>query len=234
MAWVEHRHPDLEALAGAVACQLAEACGDAIASRGHAVAALAGGQTPWPAYRRFATRPLEWRRLTVLPTDERCVPHDHPACNLQALRTSLAEARGIGIVPLTTPDGDPGASEALARSWLAAHPAPFDAVVAGMGADGHVASLFPGAARLARALAPDADTGAWRIDPDPLPPEAPFPRISLGLARLLEARTILLVVAGDAKRAVLGQAQAAPDPMAHPVAALLHAPGRLVHVHWSP
>ena len=68
----------------------------------------------------------------------------------------------------------------------------------------------------------------------PLPPEAPFPRISLTAARLLRSRALHLAVTGDAKRAVLAQVRSADDAMAHPVAALLHAPSATVQIHWSP
>src|SRR5690606_18283240 len=102
------------------------------------------------------------------------------------------------------------------------HPQDFDAVLLGMGADGHFASLFPGAANLADGLAPDSGIDAIATLPDPLPPEAPFARISLTLPRLLRAREIHLLVSGEDKRRVLRQAQQ-QDACRHPVAALLHA-----------
>jgi len=103
-----------------------------------------------------------------------------------------------------------------------------------MGLDGHTASLFPGAPQLATAMDPADRHGAFRVDPDPLPPEAPFPRITLSLPRLLQARAVHLVIVGDAKLAVLREAQARNDPFERPMSALLHAPDICVHVHWSP
>lgn len=234
MAWVEHDYADGEALAAMVACQLKEACLDAIAMRGRAVLALAGGRTPLPVYSRLATRPVAWSKVTVMPTDERCVPHAHPACNLGEIGAALAGADGLALESLTTADGDPGRSLAHAATMLGRHDAPFDAVVLGMGMDGHTASLFPGAANLAAALDPAARFAAVRIDPEPLPAEAPFPRISLTAARLLRARSIHLVITGAGKREVLRQALAANDPLRHPIAAMLHAPGAVTHIHWSP
>lgn len=234
MAWVSHDHVDADALAVAVARQLEDSCGDAIVARGHALLALAGGRTPLPAYRRFAGAALRWRDVTAMPTDERCVPHDHPACNASGLRAAFAVADGIAIESLTTADGEPGRSLAHARTMLARHPEPFDAVVLGMGDDAHTASLFPGAEGLAVAIDPAAAGAAYRIDPVPLPTEAPFPRITLSAARLLRARCVLLVATGATKRDVLLQAQRSSDPLRHPIAALLHAPGTVVHIHWSP
>ena len=234
MAWVEHEYADAEALMAMLASRLKAVCVDAVAERGRALLALAGGRTPLPAYRQLAARPFDWSRLTVMPTDERCVPHDHPACNLRELRAAFEDAAGLQLASLTTADGDPTTSESAAAARLAQHPEPFDAVLLGMGTDGHAASLFPGARQLGVAMDPHSRIDACRVDPDPLPPEAPFPRITLTLSRLLRARSLHLLVTGNAKRAVLRQAQADSDPLRHPVAALLHAPDAVTHIHWSP
>ncbi|MCR6496580.1 6-phosphogluconolactonase [Thermomonas sp. S9] len=226
MAGIEHLYPDTPALVAGVAAAFTQACRDAIARRGHAWLALAGGRTPLPVYAQLA-QALRGARIDAVPTDERCVPHDHPACNLRQLRVAFPAA-----LPLTAADGAIDASLAQARALLAAHPAPFDAVLLGMGADGHIASLFPGAANLADGLALDSGVDAIATLPDPLPPEAPFARISLTLPRLLRADGVHLVVTGHDKRAVLDQARR--DPHApFPVAALLHA-GAPIHLHWSP
>jgi 6-phosphogluconolactonase len=233
MATSEHAYADAGALADALADALHATLRDALATRGHASLALGGGRTPLPTYRRLAAMPLEWSRVHLMPTDERCVPHDHPACNVAELRQAFASAQGVAIESLTVADGDPQRSEAHARAMLATHAEDFDAIVLGMGPDAHTASLFPGATQLAHALSSDAPD-ACRVDPDTLPPEAPFPRITLTLPRLLRARTVHLAITGEAKRDVLRAAQASTDVMAHPIAAVLRAPGAAVQIHWSP
>jgi 6-phosphogluconolactonase len=235
MAWTEHTYPDAGALAEALAAELAHATREALAARGTALLSLAGGRTPLPAYRDLALLPLAWSKVVVMPGDDRCVPHEHPASNVRELRTLVAAAPGSQVQALTTPEGDPDASEAYARALLAGYrDVPFDATVLGMGADAHTASLFPNARQLEQGLDRASTLEALRIDPDPLPPEAPFPRISLTAARLLRSRALHLVVTGSAKRAVLDQVYASAEPMRQPVAAILHAPGARVHVHWSP
>jgi len=98
----------------------------------------------------------------------------------------------------------------------------------------HTASLFPGTRNIEAAMNPASRADACRIDPEPLPAEAPFPRITLTLQRLLRARSVHLLVTGMEKRAVLRHAQAVNDPQQHPVAALLHAPDVVTHIYWSP
>lgn len=232
MPWIEHDHADVGALVTHVTEVFVDACREAIHARGQAWLALAGGRTPLPVYAQLAGAGLGGV-VSAIPTDERCVPHDHPACNLRALRQAFAADSNIVANPLTRDDGGVDASLAQARALLAVNPQPFDAVLLGMGADGHFASLFPGAANLAEGLAMESGIDAIATLPDPLPPEAPFARISLTLPRLLHASEIHLVVTGADKRAVLRHAQAHPDA-AFPVAALLHAPGHHVHIHWSP
>ena len=233
MGWIEHDHRDAQALADHLAQVLHAACREAIDARGRAVVALAGGRTPFPAYRALAAMRLDWSCVVVFPSDERCVPHDHPACNVAELRKAFADARGATIESLTTQDGDPARSEAHARKRVAAFPEPFDAVVLGMGQDAHTASLFPGAPQLRAALDLDNGLDAPRIDPVPLPPEAPFPRITLTLPRLLRTRALHLAITGQAKRDVLQDARASGNILRHPVAALAEG-AAAVHVHWSP
>ncbi len=232
MAWTFHTYSEAGAFDDAVAAALHAACRAGLEGRGVAMLALAGGQTPWPVYRRLASAPLRWQNITVVPTDDRCVPAGSPASNLHGLADAFAAAAGVQLASLTVPDGDPDASLVHARAWLAEHQQRFDAVVLGMGDDGHTASLFPGASELATGFDPIFD--ACRIDPDPLPPEAPYPRISLTVPRLLRAEAVHLLITGDRKRAVLDEAIAANDPQRHPIMAVLGAPQTNVQIHWSP
>ena len=233
MPWIEHDHADVAALVAHVTDVFVDACRIAIHARGQAWLALAGGRTPLPVYAQLAAANLGGV-VSAIPTDERCVPHDHPACNLRALREAFAADANIVPNALTREDGDVDASLAQSRALLAVNPQPFDAVLLGMGADGHFASLFPGAENLAEGLATASGIDAIATLPDPLPPEAPFPRITLGLARLLRARSLHLIVTGARKREVLRAAQSAYAPLRAPISALLHAPDAVVHVHWSP
>jgi 6-phosphogluconolactonase len=234
MAWSLHEHGDPDALAVAVAAELAGALDAALAARGAAVLALAGGRTSPPVFRRLAAQPRDWTQVILLPSDERWVPQAHADCNLRQMQEAFAAATGMRWLPLVpeAPSGSPDAAHANAA--LAALPGPFDATLLGMGADGHFGSLFPGAPTLARALAPDNPDAAVPIVPDPMPAAGPHPRISLTLSRMLRSRRVLLAITGADKRAVLERAQSAPDPLRWPIGALLHAPGARIDIHWSP
>jgi len=235
MAWTEIIHADADALAAAVAARLGAALDEALRLRQRAVLALAGGRTSPPVFRRLAAQPRDWRSVTLLPSDERWVAANHPDCNLSQLQAAFSAAHGmhwIGLAP-PRPSGAPDAS--YANTELAPFAAAFDAALLGMGADGHVASLFPGAPTLARALDAATEEAAIAIAPDPLPVAGPHPRISLTLARLLHSRCVLLALTGGDKLDVLRRAQREmSDRSRLPVAALLHAPASRVEIHWSP
>ncbi len=158
---------------------------------------LPGGSTPGPILKLLAEAPLDWQRITLWPGDDRVVPADHPASNGGQLR-SLLGATGAQVV-------------ALDRMEAVPH---FALTLLGMGADGHIASLFPN-------TDPDPrdPQAIRRLTPDPLPPEAPFDRITLTIPALLESEALAFVIHGAEKRRVFEAAMAGESDL--PVARLL-------------
>lgn len=233
MSWTEFDFTDRNALAAACAKRLEAICRSAIAERGRAVLALAGGRTPFPAFRQLAATDLDFSKIIIVPTDERWVDAAHAASNFRAMREAFSGADGIDIRSLTPANLTPDAPSACHAIAVLHDVSQFDAVLLGMGNDAHTASLFPGSAQLANGLA-DSAPPALVVHPDPLPPEAPFARISLSLKRLLDARHVLLLISGEDKRAVLHEAQNTHAPMQQPISALLHAPDAAIEILWSP
>ncbi len=158
-----------------------------------------GGSTPFPILRELAAAPLDWVRVSVWPGDDRIVSEDHAASNIGRIREIL-EPAGARIVPLS----DEARPPRFALVWL------------GMGADGHIASLFPNADPRA-----DDPQPVRRIIPDPLPPEAPFERISLTIPALLASDELMFVIRGGEKRAIFEAAARSENDL--PVARLLRA-----------
>ena len=158
-----------------------------------------GGSTPFPILENVAAMPLAWRRLTVWPGDDREVPEDHPASNTGKIR-ALLEPVGAEVVALSVMEQVPH----FALAWL------------GMGGDGHIASLFPN-------TDPRADDlqRVRRLTPDPLPPEAPFDRVTLTIPALLDSDELLFVIRGADKRALLQAAVRGENDL--PIARLLGA-----------
>ncbi|HMN14023.1 MAG TPA: 6-phosphogluconolactonase, partial [Bellilinea sp.] len=134
------------------------------------------------------------------------------------------------FVPLWNGAATPTEAIAERTTALAALPRPIDALVLGMGEDGHTASLFPGAAGLAAALDPNSTALLAAIDP----PAAPHPRLSLTLAALLDSRRIHLPIGGAAKQAVYRRARASGNSAQWPIAAVLRQARVPVRVYLAP
>jgi 6-phosphogluconolactonase len=234
VSWTDTSYPDAAALAEAMAGLLEDSIRSGISQRGQAILALAGGRTPFPVYRRLAEAKLDWRHVPLLATDERWVDHDHLASNTREIRAAFAVATGVRVLPLTPVAPGPNASARHARTMLAAFSGPFDTVLLGIGTDGHFASLFPGAAELQNGLDPANPEDALVVHPEPLPPEAPYPRITLSVSRLLRTRRLMLAATGAAKHVILDRAKARSEPAALPISALLHDASAQVEIHWSP
>ena len=171
--------------------------------------AVPGGRSPGPVFAELAARELDWGKSEIWLTDDRCVPADHEASNLGLLTAHLGTA--ATIVPL---------NEGM-------EPPRFDLVWIGMGTDGHIASLFPN-------MDPrtDGSPAVVRNTPDPLPPEAPFDRVSLNIPALINADAIMLLISGAEKKAVLDTALAGDSDL--PVARLIAAATSPITIFWSP
>ncbi|MFT3791931.1 MAG: 6-phosphogluconolactonase [Rudaea sp.] len=219
-----------EALAGAIADDLAHA----IAERGQALLAVSGGRTPQRFLQTLSMQPVDWSKVVVTLVDERWVPPTDARSNETFVRANLLQGRAAAarFVPLyeagaaAPEDGMPAVTARVAMLDL-----PFDALVLGMGEDGHTASFFPDGDHLAEATDPKTDAVV-------LPMRAPGagePRITLTLPVILDSRAIYLHIEGERKREVLENARyVAATNRAWPISAVLrnaHAP---VKVYWCP
>lgn len=169
------------------------------ASDGEVAICLPGGSTPFPILGLLAKSPIAWSRIAVWPGDDRIVEESSPASNVGRIR-ALLEPVGARIVPLAEGASPPH----FALTWL------------GMGEDGHVASLFPNTDPR-----PDDPQRLRRLTPDPLPPEAPFDRLSLTMPALLDSDALLFVIRGAEKLALFRAAAAGDNDL--PVARVLKA-----------
>ncbi|WP_372786649.1 6-phosphogluconolactonase [Phenylobacterium sp.] len=207
-------------LAAAAAAAVEQQLTEGLADRGRASLVATGGRSPGPVYDRLSRAELDWAHVAVTLSDERQVDANSPNSNARLLRERLfvGPAAKAQFLPLTD------YAEGVLRKLM-----PFDAVMLGMGEDGHIASLIPGSPVMAHAMDPD---GAALTAESPQgfgsPPVA---RITLTVAALLQSRAIFLLIAGEAKRQVIAEAEAGAEL---PVRAILNQDRVPVRILWTP
>jgi 6-phosphogluconolactonase len=159
--------------------------------------ALAGGSTPRPLYARLAAEPLrsqvEWARIQLFFSDERCVPPEHPDSNFGMVKETLLDWIDIPVANVHRMRGeeDPLSAAAAYEQELLR---PMDLALLGIGRDGHTASLFPHTPVLAET------SRACAVVELPL---LHTTRLTLTIPVFLETREILFLVTGAEKADVL-------------------------------
>lgn len=198
----------MEALSRAAADALADVARAAVAARGRFAIALSGGTTPRTLYRLLAAEYREllpWAETYVFFGDERCVGPSDPDSNYRMARAELLE-RIPGLASRTERiEGERPAEEAAARYDAVLREAfppdsdplmTFDALLVGVGTDGHTASLFPGSPAL-------EERGLWAMATEAPPTTQTRKRVTLTYPVLNAARTTLMLCAGADKHAIV-------------------------------
>jgi 6-phosphogluconolactonase len=225
-----HRLHDAETVAHEAAAAIAEAGREAIGERGIFTLVLAGGDTPRRLYERLAAGAIDWSRVEFFWGDERSVPPEHPDSNFGMARAALLRPLGIDPRRIHRIEAERGDLDAAARDYerelaaiaggtLDGPPPQLDLVLLGMGADGHMASLFPYTAAL-------AESRRWVVANDV--PRLATRRITVAFPLIERARDVFLLVCGESKAAALAEVlEGGWDPARLPAQRLRERPGRV-------
>lgn len=225
-------HPDADLLAAAAAARLLTTVLDAQSARGWAHLVLTGGGVGTAVLaevaRSRARDCLAWEAVDLWWGDERFLPSGDPERNETGARAALIDGLHLPserVHAMPGPDDNldlPAACERYARELSAAgsrrvdqggsatpgsgrNVPDFDLVLLGVGPDGHVASLFPGASQL------QATGSVVAVQASPKPPPR---RVSLTMLTLCSARQVWLLAAGEGKaEAVRAAVTGAPQPL---------------------
>ncbi len=225
-------YDDAGEMAAAVAGDAQFIIESALDARGQAVIALPGGKTPLAIYDKLAGARLDWKRVTILPTDDRLVPMGDALSNITAI-ARIFLPKGVRVLPITSEAAaDYKAAGRAADARLQDVHWPLDLCVLGMGADGHTASIFPGP-DFDEAVAGPKERRAVGLMPDPLPPEAPVARVTLTRAAISSARALMIAITGQEKRDVLERAIKDGPMSSYPIGRVLAEVDLPVDIHWS-
>ena len=220
-----------DALAGAVASRWL----DELAARAEDPApdcvALSGGRVAKKFFaavaERAPTRSVSLGQVHFFWADERCVPPTHAESNFRLAKAHLLDPLAI------SPDKIHRVRGEISPKWAAAEAeaeicriAPMngsgqpvlDLIFLGMGEDGHVASLFPGALEEAvRSKSVYLPVVALKPPPQ---------RITLNFAAMAAARQVWALASGAGKESALRESLSADGRT--PLARVLHARGQTI------
>ena len=205
-------YSDADALAKAAAVELLRLAQQSVAERGVFTLALAGGSTPRKLYSLLATDPafqnFPWDKTHLFFGDERHVPPSHIDSNYLMVSGTLLESKRVPLthvhrVRAEMPDANAAAvdydvelhSFFTPAMRLGAFPR-FDVILLGMGPDGHTASLFPGSKAL-------EEKERWVVAN--WVEKFNSARITFTFPVLNAARTVLLLIAGTDKAAMISE-----------------------------
>jgi 6-phosphogluconolactonase len=153
-----------------------------------------------------ASRDISFSRVHFFWADERCVPPGDPDSNYKMANDLLFVPLKISAAQIHRIRGEePPASAAKAAEAELRQTAPnqvFDLIFLGMGEDGHVASLFPGASPAIQ----EAATPFLVVENSPKPPPT---RISLSFKAIFAATNVWVLVSGSGKRSALEESLSA-------------------------
>jgi 6-phosphogluconolactonase len=164
---------------------------------------ITGGTTAGAVYRALASMRLDWSGIDILFSDERCVPPDDDHSNYKMAKETLLDHIAPRAVHRIRGEDDPDkAAAAYAREIAPLVERGLDLTILGMGADCHIAALFPGSPALS-----ETERLAVAVErPDGMK------GITLTFPALLSSRRIALIVTGESKANAVQKALSGHEP----------------------
>ena len=173
----------------------------AIDARGRFSLALPGGSVAEAFFPRLARANVDWSRVDFFWCDERAVPAEDPESNYGLARTLWLDPAQVPPQSVHAMVADAAHLEQSAAAYASemvrvlGTPPRIDVALLGVGADGHVCSLFPQSPLL-------REDRRWvgALDDSPKPPAS---RLTLTLPALAAARLIVVAAFGQSKASVV-------------------------------
>lgn len=212
--------------------EIAHFAGEAICTHAEFNFCLTGGSTPAATYELLATRfrlSVDWKEVQFFWGDERCVPPGDQASNFGMANRTMLEKLALRPEQIHRMRGEDPPEQAaseyedeIRRCFsIAKEDWPrFDLILLGLGANAHIASLFPGhpalheAERLAMAVTVEA--------------EQPH-RVTLTAPVINHAARVMFIVTGAEKAAAVKAVLEGPrDPDRYPAQLVAPEDGELL------
>lgn len=226
-----HEYASRDDLAEALAISVSGVLAGGIATRGSAVLVVSGGSTPKMFFEHLSHCDLEWDKVSIVLVDERIVPADHDRANAKLVAEKLMVNRAAvaHFEPFVVGGATPEECAAQSSGQLEQLTRHIDALILGMGTDGHTASFFPEGDNLSAAL--DLDNKASVVTMRAQ--GAGEPRLTLTLPTVLSAHFLALHIEGAEKQTVLQEALSGDDVNHMPIRAVFQNTKKPVEIFWA-
>jgi len=209
-----HHFEKKTTLVSALKKRILENLESGIKARGSSVLVVSGGSTPRALFAALSQSVLDWHLVTIVLTDERWVSADDKNSNESFVRATLLVDRAASAKFVSLLDYYPDftMTEIEVGKTLGNLPI-YDAVILGMGLDGHTASVFPCANTNQLNASLTTKKSALFIDPT----TAKFRRLTQSISRLRNTRFGAIHIEGIEKKIILDAAKESPDNPRYPV-----------------
>ncbi len=218
---------ELEIELATLICQKLE---ESIKNNGDATLLVSGGSTPINLFKLLSNKDINWKKVNIIPVDERFLPDGHPDQNGTLIRQHLLvkNASKANFVALILNSTDAMLNLSSAGIAIKKITRPFTVVILGMGTDGHSASLFPCCKELEQGL--DLNNTADLIITNPT--SAPYQRISFNRSALLNTENLYLHCYGEEKKQILNALDVSTEKK-YPIKAFIDQNNIKPEIFWS-
>jgi len=209
--------PDLPKASQALAERLVETAKDVLTTKDTFSMVFSGGKTPRVLYRLLAREysgKVFWEKVHLFWGDERCVPMDSRDSNFAMASEAMISKvqlppENIHRIPaeIMPPEKAAETYERMLKEFFKLEEEDsflFDAIILGIGEDGHTASLFPGSPAL-------MEKCHWVLAVNAPPSFSPQERITLTLPLINRSRSIFFLATGAKKREVVREILEQPE-----------------------
>lgn len=176
---------------------------------------LSGGSTPGPVYEALSHESLPWEQVKIGLVDERWVDETSAGSNAVLIRKTLLQnqAKSADFTPMKTTHKTPQDGQASVEQNYKPLLEARGLAILGMGTDGHVCSWFPNSDGLKGAINPKGRKAVQAIRAHKSKVTGEYlDRMTLTRAALTRCQSVLLLITGEEKLAVLNAALTGQNP----------------------
>jgi 6-phosphogluconolactonase len=205
-----YRFETKELLEDSLADELLKVFAESIEKYGNATLLVSGGSTPKGLFKKLSERKFPWENITIGLVDERFVNNSSEYSNEKLIRETLLqnEVSKATFIPMVFNDSNEEKNIELVRKAYEKI-SRIDAVILGMGDDGHTASIFPNDPESEIALKTKEIIVSTKA------PNYPTHRISCSLSFLKKASKTYLFITGKDKQRVLNESKDKNYPISY-------------------